>query len=172
MPPPLVAAGQLGISYRSMGAGDLEFVGAVYASTRAAELAVTGWTDLQARTFLAQQHRAQHHHYQTYYDGAEWLVIERRGEDLGRLYLAAWKDEIRIIDIALLPGARGRGIGGAILSDVIEWARRAGKGVSIHVEKHNPARRLYERLGFRLAEEKGVYDLMECAMPVGRARQG
>ena len=67
---------------------DLPFVEALYASTRAAEMALTGWPPEQQRAFLAQQHRAQHHHYRAYHAGAEWLIIERDGAPIGRLYLA------------------------------------------------------------------------------------
>ena len=56
-----------------------------------------------------------------------------------------------------MPKARGQGIGGAILKDVLDDAAAAGKAVSIHVEVHNPARRLYERLGFEAVEDKGIY---------------
>ena len=146
---------------------DLPFVAAVYASTREEELAPTGWPVEQKCAFLAHQHAAQHSHYQRHYPGAEWLVIEERGEPVGRLYLVEWETEFRIIDISLLPAARGRGLGGAILSDLLSAARAAGKTVSIHVERNNPAGRLYERLGFRQAEDKGVYLLMEWTPGAG-----
>lgn len=140
---------------------DMDFAAALYASTRAEELALSGWPEQERGAFLDLQHRAQHHHYRTYYQGAEWLILEREGEAIGRLYLAEWRDQFRIVDISLVPASRGAGIGEAILRDVQEAARAAGKGVSIHVEKANPARRLYERLGFAVAEDKGVHDLME-----------
>ena len=69
---------------------------------------------------------------------------------------------LAIIDISLAPSARGQGVGGAILQDVLDQARRTGKAVSIHVETNNPARRLYQRLGFEVAEDQGVYDLMRA----------
>jgi ribosomal protein S18 acetylase RimI-like enzyme len=60
----------------------------------------------------------------------------------------------------LLPEYRGKGLGAALLRDLMDEAAAAGKAVSIHVEKFNPAMRLYRRLGFATAEDKGVYDLM------------
>lgn len=160
MPPPLRAAAALGIGYRAATDDDRPFLAAVYAATRTEELAVTGWPDELKAKFLAQQFDAQHRHYRAHYPDAEWLVIERGGEAIGRLYVEEWSDQVRIIDIALLPTHRGRGIGGAILDDVIEQADRAGKAVSIHVERSNPAMRLYLRLGFVKTGESGVYDLM------------
>ncbi len=162
MSPPVRAAAAHAVSYRPMTADDYGFTEALYRSTRWEELAQTGWSDAVKHAFLAQQHAAQHQHYQRHYSGAAWLIVERHGAAIGRLYLDQWDDEVRVIDISLLPAARGQGIGGAILQDVIDAAARNGRFVSIHVEKNNPARRLYARLGFVLTEDKGVYDLMTC----------
>ena len=161
MPPPLRAAAAFGIAYRPMTDDDLPFVAELYASTRAEEVAATGWPPEVQSAFLRQQHEAQHRHYQAHYPAAEWLIVEQAGQAVGRLYLAAWDDSIRVIDISLVAASRGSGLGGAIMSDVIEQARGRSGSVSIHVEKNNPARRLYRRLGFALVADKGVYDLME-----------
>jgi ribosomal protein S18 acetylase RimI-like enzyme len=69
---------------------------------------------------------------------------------------------LHIVDIALLPASRGQGIGGAIVEDVLDHARTLGKGVSIHVERTNPARSLYDRLGFTMVEDRGAYDLLRA----------
>ena len=161
MPPPLRAAAAFGIAYRPMTDEDLPFVADLYASTRAAEVAATGWAPEMQSAFLRQQHDAQHRHYRTYYPTAEWLIVERAGRPIGRLYLDAWEETIRVIDISLAAASRGSGMGGAIMSDIIEQARGRSLSVSIHVEKNNPARRLYQRLGFAVVADKGVYELME-----------
>lgn len=157
---PLPSAVARGIASRVAGPDDFAFIEALYVSSRAEELAQTGWPAAQQHAFLVQQHRAQHHHYQRHYADAERQILERDGVAIGRLYLGHWEAEIRIVDITLLPELRGQGIGGAILRDLGAAAAAAGKAVSIHVEKMNPARRLYLRTGFVLAEDKGVYDLM------------
>ena len=110
--------------------------------------------------FLAAQCQLQHGHYWKYYPEADWLVTMRDGEDTGRLYLERWPSQHRIIDIAFPPEHRGKGAGEALLRDLIDEAASVGKDVSIRVEKHNPAMRLYRRLGFATEEDKGVYDLM------------
>ena len=161
MPPPLRSAARLGVSYRPITPDDLPFLAEVYASTRAEEVAASGWPADFQRQFLAQQFDAQHRHYQTHYPDAEWLVIVRDGAMVGRLYIEEWPSQFRLIDIALLPAARGLGIGSAILDDMFALAEAAGKAVSIHVEKNNPAMALYRRLGFETVEDKGVYDLLE-----------
>ncbi len=65
------------------------------------------------------------------------------------------------MDIALLPEHRGAKIGTRLIGELQREAATAGKALSIHVEKFNAALRLYERLGFRVREDKGVYLLME-----------
>jgi ribosomal protein S18 acetylase RimI-like enzyme len=150
-----------GVSLRSMTDADLPFLERVYGSTREAELAQTDWSDVQKAQFIAFQFHAQHQHYTTHYHGAQFFVIERDGIPVGRLYLHWREDELRIVDIALLPDARGAGIGGSLLGALMAQAAAQGKGVSIHVEQMNPAMRLYERLGFRRIGEHGIYHLMQ-----------
>ena len=171
MPPPLRTAAPYALDYRPYAEGDFDFIEALYLSTRDAELALSGWPETEKKTFLTQQHSAQHHHYQTYYPNAERLILERDGAPIGRLYVDVWPLELRIVDISLVPAARGQGIGEAVLRDVIAWAGDQARGVSIHVEKFNPARRLYHRLGFVVTEDKGVYELMEVGTPRA-AQQG
>ncbi|HEU0134390.1 MAG TPA: GNAT family N-acetyltransferase [Allosphingosinicella sp.] len=161
MPPPLRAAAGLGVSYRPSTDEDLAFLGLVYASTRLEEVAATGWPLEMQHQFLAHQADAQHQHYRRHYPDAEWLVIERSGEAIGRLFLEEWSSQIRLIDISLLPQARGGGVGTAILADLQDMATAAGKPLTIHVERNNPAMGLYLRLGFAKVDEHGVYDLME-----------
>ena len=162
MPPPLKSAASLGISYRPMAAADLPFLAALYASTRADEMAATGWPEEARQQFLAQQFDAQHRHYMAHYEPAEWLIVERDGVAIGRLYIRQSEGASHIIDISLLPAARGLGIGGAILADILDAAAQAGKRVELHVEKSNPARRLYARMGFAVIEDRGAYDLLSA----------
>lgn len=161
MPPPIRSAAHLDIAYRPAREEDLDFVASVYASTRLEEVAQTGWPIEAQYAFLQQQHEAQHSHYADVYPDAERLIVERGGAPIGRLYLMEWPDDLRIVDISLLPEARGQGIGEAILRDIGADAASRGKKVSIHVEQFNPAMRLYQRLGFAEIEDKGVYKLME-----------
>ena len=153
-------AAAAGLSFRRFTEADLPFLAQVYASTRTEELAVTPWTDAQKNEFLNQQFWAQHTDYQKTYPEADWLVAMRGGEDIGRLYLDRWPSEHSIIDIAFLPQHRGKGLGEALLRDLMDEAAASSKALMIYVEKFNPAMRLYKRLGFNTEEDKGVYDLM------------
>jgi RimJ/RimL family protein N-acetyltransferase len=153
------------IQLRPIAATDEPFLFVLYASTRAEELAPVPWTEEQKRAFLEMQFRAQTIHYRTHYSSAQFLVIEDGGEPIGRLYLHRQPDDIRIVDISLLPQFRGAGIGTKLLKDVLAEGEAAGKTVSIHVESFNPAMRLYERLGFRHIDDNGVYHRMEWRAP-------
>lgn len=139
---------------------DRPFLLDVYASTREREMERVPWTDEQKAAFLQMQFEAQDAHYRQHYAAASFDVVEADGEPVGRLYVDRWPEEIRIVDIALLPRARGHGLGSQLLADLFRESAEAGKAVSIHVEKENPARRLYDRLGFREVEDRGVYVLM------------
>lgn len=149
------------IHFRPVTREDREFLYIVYASTREEELVATGWSSAEKAAFLRSQFDAQAQHYQEHFSGASFDVILRDGEPVGRMYVERRPDEIRIIDIALLPRARERGIGTQILGDILAEAGQAGLPVCIHVEMNNPAMRLYQRLGFRPAGEHGIYLLME-----------
>ncbi len=137
------------------------FLGDLYASTRAQELAqLTTWDETTKRQFLQMQFDAQHQYYLEQFPAAKYSIILLSGKSIGRLYVDRRDDEIRLIDIALMPDHRGSGLGTGILEALIKQAQQGGLPLRIHVEKNNPARRLYQRLGFVCTEDKGLYDLM------------
>lgn len=149
------------ISIRPITPEDEAFLANLYASTRAEELAQTNWSDEEKSLFCRMQFNAQTADYQRNYPDASFQIIERDGVAAGRLLVLREDEKIHVIDISLLPEHRGAGLGTRLLKELQEEARPAGKTLSIHVEQFNPARRLYERLGFQQVEEKGVYLLME-----------
>jgi ribosomal protein S18 acetylase RimI-like enzyme len=140
---------------------DLEFLQRVYFSTRWEELEITGWSEVHKLGFLHMQFQAQDMHYRAHYPGAEFLVVLRGDEPVGRIYLYATPTELRIMDIALLPEHRGHGHGRALMHAALQGARADHKIVTLHVEHQNPARVWYERLGFQALEDRGVYLFME-----------
>jgi ribosomal protein S18 acetylase RimI-like enzyme len=147
-----------GIALRPAGDGDLDVLRRIYGESRDREMALLPhWSADDRDSFLRQQFDAQHRHYHAHYPGARYELILRDGEPVGRLYVCALAEEVRLMDIALLAAQRGRGIGTALVQRVLEEARSAGKPITLHVEADNPARRLYERLGFRVVGSEGVY---------------
>lgn len=149
------------LTLRPVQASDSPVLFAIYASTRTEELAQVGWSAAQLESFLRMQFNAQSSYYQSEYPRATFQMIVVSGQPAGRLYLHRRETEIRIMDIALLPEFRGRGLGTVLLQEVLAEAKRTAKRVSIHVESFNPAQRLYARLGFKQTATNGVYHLME-----------
>lgn len=149
------------INLRAIGPEDEEFLLAVYSSTRADEMRLVDWDKAQKEAFLRMQFAAQHQYYSENYPGADLQIILLDGERVGRLYVHRREHEIRIMDVSLLPDYRGQGIGSTLLNEILAEAEIDNMPVTIHVERFNPALRWYERLGFCLAEDKGVYFLMQ-----------
>lgn len=118
------------------------------------------WPEAAKLAFLAEQSDLQHRHYVANYPGAELLLIESDAVAIGRIYVYRSPGEIRLMDIALLPGWRNRGIGSALVRELMAEARASGSSLTLHVEPANPAQRLYQRLGFSLIEQRGVYDFL------------
>ncbi len=153
-----------GIGLRERTDDDKPFLFAVYASTRVDELAATGWSDEQTNAFLTQQFHAQDIAYRENYPAASFSLVTLDGAPIGRLYVTRLDDdELRIIDVALLPQHRGAGIGTELIRRILDDATRDGLTVSLHVELWNPAARLYDRLGFRRVSANEVYLRMERA---------
>ena len=142
---------------------ELLFAGRVYASVRKDYLADLPWNDVQKAAFLLLQFRAQHSWYRQEYPEADWLLISRGEEDIGRLYLDRGEEELRIIDIALMPAHRRKGAGEAILRDLMDEAAACGSVLSAEVDKTSPAMRLFRRLGFTIEADRGDCDLLRWA---------
>lgn len=149
------------ITFRPEVPDDEPFLCRLYASTRTEEMALTGWPAEQQEAFLRQQFQFQALHYRRYYSTASFEIILLEKRPVGRIYVHRGADDIRLMDIALLPENRGAGIGSWILKNLLEEAARSQKPVSLHVEPYNPAVRLYHRLGFRVVEQRGVNLFME-----------
>lgn len=146
-----------GLGLRPETPEDAPFLAALFASVRGPEFAGNGWPDEIRDAFLAQQFRFQLAHYARYYAGAAFLIVERQGAPVGRFYLHRGATDHRIVDISLLPEARNQGLGGALLDIACAEADRLGRAVSLHVEKSNPAQRLYARRGFIRVGESGPH---------------
>jgi ribosomal protein S18 acetylase RimI-like enzyme len=136
---------------------DDSFLFELYATTRAAELALIVWNDEQRCAFLRQQYELRRFHYLRYHSGAEYLLIRRGGDPIGRIAIHRKGDEIRIMDIALVPEYRGMGIGSQLIHELLVEASFENTPVTLHVERRNRAAGLYQRLGFRVIEDGAVY---------------
>lgn len=148
------------ISLRPVTDDDREFLFRLYASTRAEEKSLVDWPDEPWESFLRMQFQLQHAQYMQSYLHPSFDIILADGIPAGRFYVDRRDTEYRLIDIALLPDFRQRGIGGNLLNALLREAGRHGLPVSLHVEKNNPILEYYQRVGFRVEEDKGVYLFM------------
>lgn len=153
----------LSLALRPAGPSDRPFLQEVFFSTRWEELAAAPWSDLEKRAFLAQQFDFQSRDWDRVHPRANRQVILVDGAPAGRLYTnrSEAESDLRVVDIALLPPFRNRGAATQLFTDLFAEADAAGWKVSIHVEHQNPARRLYDRLGFGPVKDRGIYLLME-----------
>lgn len=150
------------IEFRPTAEEDIEFLYKLYASTRADEMALTGWNEKEIEDFLRMQFRLQHVQYmENYKVGGTFEIILVNGAPAGRLYVQRKKDDIRIVDIALLPEFRGKGTGSRIMNELMAEADRENLPLSLHVEQFNSALGLYERMGFEKKDLIGIYFFME-----------
>jgi ribosomal protein S18 acetylase RimI-like enzyme len=152
------------ISLRTTVPEDEQFLYAVYSSTRADELALTGWSAEQKQAFLQMQFRAQQGQYQFTYPNASNQIIEYNGVPAGRLMLDRTENETLLVDIALLPEFRNRGLGTSLLRAL----QADGKKIVLHVIRSNPAAELYQRLGFVFVGEESFYTQMEWSSEAAR----
>lgn len=139
---------------------DTEFLFKVYVGTRRDEVAGWGWEPVQQEAFLRMQFSFQRRSYDLY-PGADRRTIWHDSCPVGSLMVGRTDSEIRLIDIALLPEYQNAGIGTAVIRELQDEAAAAGKPLCLSVAVGNPARRLYERLGFAVTGETGTHYAMQ-----------
>jgi ribosomal protein S18 acetylase RimI-like enzyme len=147
---------------------DEDFLFRLYASTRQEEISAWGWNQAQQEAFLRMQYTAQRRWYDVAYAGAEHrLILENKGENgepIGRILVQRAEGVIELVDISLLPEHRNRGIGTALLRELIEEARKSRATVRLQVLRNNEgAIRLYRRMGFAIVSEDEVRYHMEVS---------
>lgn len=157
------------ITLRPAVSDDQPFLLAVYASSRAGELAQTQWTPEQCEAFVRMQFQAQDSFYRRQFPDADYNVILRDAEPVGRLYVRREADLIRIMDITVLPDFRNAGIGSGLIKSLLDEASQNGSKVQIYVESFNPSLTLFKRLNFSLLEEDGFNLLLEWRPPAAAA---
>lgn len=154
------------VGLRAVTPDDREFLISVYASSRADELALVAWDEAQKNAFIRQQFDAQQHEYSARFPDALYSVILFEGQPAGRIWIGRDEEQIRLLDIALLPEYQNRGIGAALLRDLCAEAARERKPLRHMVFKFNTAAmRFYERMGFTQIEDVGAYIHMELPAP-------
>jgi len=115
------------VELRPVTASDDEFLLSVYASTRADELAQAEWAEGQKEMFLRWQFDLQRREYDARFPDASYNVILVDQQPVGRIWVGSDDEQIRLLDIALLPEFQSRGIGTALLERLKNDAATSGK---------------------------------------------
>jgi ribosomal protein S18 acetylase RimI-like enzyme len=148
------------ISLRPEQPGDEPFLFAVYAAARQEELDLTGWNTVARAAFLDMQFRAMCRGYHAMFPTADFSIVLSGQEKTGRMVIHRTDKEIRVVDLALLPEFRSRKIGAHLMRRVCDEAARAKKAVTLSVFKNTRPVRWYQRLGFSIVGETGLYHEM------------
>jgi ribosomal protein S18 acetylase RimI-like enzyme len=151
------------VSLRSAQPDDREFLLRVYASTREPEMLSWGWPAAEQSRFIQMQFDARARGYAVSYPAAAESVVLANDEPAGSILVLRAPQELRLVDIALLPQFRNLGITSALLGALIAESVHKKIPLRLSVVKGNRAARLYERLGFFLKSEDAMYCEMEHA---------
>ena len=115
---------------------------------------------------MAHQFHAQTVGYRGQFPQARFDIIELAGERIGRIVVDRSGTMMHIVDQAIVPTLRGRGIGTAIMRALMDEAQAAGLPVRLEVASENdPSFRLYQRLGFVPIETYPFYMRLEWRSP-------
>jgi len=149
------------VSLRSATPDDEGFLLKLFGSTRIDEFKFLADAN-QIDALIGMQFNLQRRQYEAGYPDAEHNIILSDGQPVGRIFVDESEREIALVDVALIPEFRNKGIGRYLLDLLLARAAAVKKPVRLHVSKLNPARRLYERLGFSVVSEDGMYFEMVC----------
>lgn len=150
------------LSLRPVTPDDDAFLLSVYGNTRAEELDQAHWAEGQREAFLKWQFEMQRSQYDARFPDADYFVILIDDQPAGRIWIGQDAEQIRLLDIAILPAFQNRGAGTILLRKLIDEAKVSGKRLRHMVfVLNNNAHRFYERLGFVEIEDMGGYKHME-----------
>jgi ribosomal protein S18 acetylase RimI-like enzyme len=149
------------LTLRPQTAADEPLLFALYSSTRADELAITGWDAVTCDSFLRMQFNAQRLGYSQMFPQAQFYIILSADVPIGRIVVNRAVEEIRVVDFVIAPEERSRGAGTALMKGLITESAAAKKPLRLCVVRGNRALHFYERLGFSLTAESASHLEME-----------
>lgn len=145
------------LGLRPTTAEDTPFLKSLFASTRLDEMALLAYDSNLQEVFVTMQFNAQTSQYDMNYPQADHSLILWNDAPIGRFLVNKGPKEFTLVDISLLPAHRGSGIGTYLLQRLLNEATEAGKPIKLNVWQSNPAKKLYERMGFSATDEAGIY---------------
>lgn len=138
-----------GVRLRPCRRDDLPFLLRLYRQIREDEFRRLDWPETMRGAFCADQFAAQHRHYVAHFPQAHFLVMMADGQPVGRLTVDVGEEAVRLVDLAIIAGRRGQGLGTAVLRALQALAAERGASLVLSVVPENTgARALYRRLGF------------------------
>ncbi|MES3023954.1 MAG: GNAT family N-acetyltransferase [Pseudomonadota bacterium] len=134
---------------RAADPGDDDFLAALYASTRP-ELDSRTAAPALVRSIMGMQQRLQGADYRRRFPDAHTLLLEHAGAAVARVVAELGAVQLTLVDIAVLPAMRGKGLGTSILQALQACAAAHKVPMCLSVHLRNPsAHGLYLALGFR-----------------------
>lgn len=149
-----------GLSIRPSTANDQGFIENLYRTTRDDLRAANAESDY-IETIIESQFHAQTCGYGDMFPNAMYFIVAYHGQSVGRITIDFGPVEIRVVDIALIREARGKGYGGGIITALQYAAGKARVPLALSVLSNNiAAKNLYRQLGFCVAEVAAPYERM------------
>lgn len=108
-------------------------------------------------TWGAWDEKIQHAHFAATFVPDETRIISTPAGVIGYIAVRPDTQELNLLNIMIVPAQQGRGLGTAILRDLLADAQTRRQAVRLQVLRVNPARALYERLGFAVYEETATH---------------
>lgn len=154
--------GTVGLRPAAGGPAEEAFLYLLFASNRAAEMALMPLAASDKEFLLQVQFRSMNETFRHNFPQARYDIVELDRWAVGRLVSEIQKDCVYFVDFALLPQAQGLGIGTTVLAAALEEPRRLGLPARLRAFSHNwPAQRLYRKLGFAVVAEEPPQLLLE-----------
>jgi ribosomal protein S18 acetylase RimI-like enzyme len=138
------------IDFRRATENDFDFLYALHVATMKEYVDKTwGWNDVFQETTFRKR-----------YIPAELQIITCDGKDMGMLSIEEREDDVFLRAIEVHPDYQNKGVATSIIHTIIADGIQKKKPVRLYVLKANPAKRLYDRLGFSIIEETATHYIM------------
>jgi ribosomal protein S18 acetylase RimI-like enzyme len=136
---------------------DSAFLWTLYRASRLDEVKAWGWPDAQVDSFLQMQWQIERRARASQYPAADHQIVLDDARPIGRLLVDRTPERTLLVDIALLPDARGGAVGTRLLRALIDEASARAVPLTLSVARDNGrAEKLYRRLGFTVVGETEV----------------
>ena len=152
------------ITLRPVEPQDETFLYNLYKFSRADEFAIAGLSEMQFDALLRMQYGARKASYESNFPRAQHDIVVVDGLDAGQIWVARDQTQMLVVDISIAKAFQDRGIGTAVMTELIAEAKAAGLLVRCSVATNNPGSlRFHKRLGFRITSQDEMYYKMELA---------